>query len=717
MSRLKSVPVIPQMEEVEGGAACLCMVLGSFGKWVPLDQIRTACGVSRDGTKAADIVRAAENYGLTCRSLTLSAEELEKKVKLPAILMRDNGQWMVLCGFRKMKAQLIDPAKGRTQESVSEFKNHYTGECLELQPGKDFVADGKPTTLFSIVFTAILKNRSVLRLVMVTGILAGLGGVLSPVFTRIFTDSILSGERAGWYQGFLYAYGGLILFQLVASIINQVTVIRATGKIAVQSNASYMRHLLHLPMAFFARRKTGDLASRQDENDVVALTLIGQMTPLVLNLVMLLFYLIVMAQYNLILTAVGLSTLVINLLIAKRLGKLRREISATKAKDVANMNSATVTGIDIIQTIKATGSENGYFERWSGFHASANRVKVQFMRRTQFLVTAPFYLQELSNYIVMFIGFWLIIMGHISAGLLLTFLQFMKAISEPVNQLLAAGELLEAMGASVERIQDVMDYPEEENTQGGIEAVDLENVRKLSGRIEMSHVTFGYSRYGEPLLEDFSLSLEPGKRIALGGASGSGKSTVTKLLTGLYQPWDGEIRFDGKLISEIPRNIFRASISMVDQEIALFHDTIANNIKMWDTSIEDFEMVLAARDAGIHDQINSRKGGYQMMLQEGGKNLSGGERQRIEIARVLAADPSILILDEATSALDARTEYEISEYVRSRGITCVIIAHRLSTIRDCDEIIVLDRGHVTERGTHEELMSAGGYYEALIRTA
>ena len=717
MSRLKSVPVIPQMEEVEGGAACLCMVLGSFGKWVPLDQIRTACGVSRDGTKAADIVRAAENYGLTCRSLTLSAEELEKKVKLPAILMRDNGQWMVLCGFRKMKAQLIDPAKGRTQESVSEFKNHYTGECLELQPGKDFVADGKPTTLFSIVFTAILKNRSVLRLVMVTGILAGLGGVLSPVFTRIFTDSILSGERAGWYQGFLYAYGGLILFQLVASIINQVTVIRATGKIAVQSNASYMRHLLHLPMAFFARRKTGDLASRQDENDVVALTLIGQMTPLVLNLVMLLFYLIVMAQYNLILTAVGLSTLVINLLIAKRLGKLRREISATKAKDVANMNSATVTGIDIIQTIKATGSENGYFERWSGFHASANRVKVQFMRKTQFLVTAPFYLQELSNYIVMFIGFWLIIMGHISAGLLLTFLQFMKAISEPVNQLLAAGELLEAMGASVERIQDVMDYPEEENTQGGIEAVDLENVRKLSGRIEMSHVTFGYSRYGEPLLEDFSLSLEPGKRIALVGASGSGKSTVTKLLTGLYQPWDGEIRFDGKLISEIPRNIFRASISMVDQEIALFHDTIANNIKMWDTSIEDFEMVLAARDAGIHDQINSRKGGYQMMLQEGGKNLSGGERQRIEIARVLAADPSILILDEATSALDARTEYEISEYVRSRGITCVIIAHRLSTIRDCDEIIVLDRGHVTERGTHEELMSAGGYYEALIRTA
>jgi ABC-type bacteriocin/lantibiotic exporter with double-glycine peptidase domain len=270
------------------------------------------------------------------------------------------------------------------------------------------------------------------------------------------------------------------------------------------------------------------------------------------------------------------------------------------------------------------------------------------------------------------------------------------------------------MGASVERIRDVMDYPEEENTAAGTDAIDLEKVRKLSGKVEMSHVTFGYSKYGDPLLKDFSLTLEPGKRIALVGASGSGKSTVAKMLAGLYQPWSGEIRFDGKQIAEIPGEIFRASVSMVDQDIVLFHDTISNNIKMWDSSIEDFEMVLAARDAGIHEQIESRRGGYRMMLQAGGTNLSGGERQRIEIARVLAADPSILILDEATSALDARTEYEISEYVRSRGITCVIVAHRLSTIRDCDEIIVLDKGVVVERGTHDELYAKGGYYADLI---
>jgi ABC-type bacteriocin/lantibiotic exporter with double-glycine peptidase domain len=200
------------------------------------------------------------------------------------------------------------------------------------------------------------------------------------------------------------------------------------------------------------------------------------------------------------------------------------------------------------------------------------------------------------------------------------------------------------------------------------------------------------------------------------GGSGSGKSTIAKLLSGLYQPWEGEIRYDGKLISEIPRSIFTASVSVVDQDVVLFEDAIQNNIKMWDNTIENFEMILAARDAGVHEDILSKKGGYQHQLKEGGRDLSGGQRQRIEIARVLAGDPSVIIMDEATSALDAKTEYEVSEAIKARGITCIIVAHRLSTIRDCDEIIVLDKGNVIERGTHDELLKNDGYYKKLVVT-
>ena len=715
MNRIKNVPVIPQMEELEGGASCLAMILAYLGKWVSLDQVRTACGISRDGISDEHIRRGAESFGLQCEKTEMAAGDLRAKAPLPAIVLCGEDRWRVLCGFRKNKVQLIDPEKGRIAVSFGELEKEYAGTLLALRPGKDFKADGKRNGILQILRSAIRGNRRAMMITMVTGMLAALGGLFAPAFTRTFTDDILTSNRLSWYPGILYAFAGLIVFQTVAAVVHQIAVARATGRVAVRSNAAYMRHLLRLPMSFFARRKAGDLANRQEENDTVANTLIGVLAPLLINLMMLVFYLVIMIQYSVVLTCIGVGTIAINMLLIKRLGRIRREMTSTQFRDQANLNSATVSGIDMVETIKATGSENGYFERWSGFHAAVIRAKERFMHKTQFLATLPTVTKAFSENTILLAGFWLIIRGQFTAGLLLTFLQFFSALMTPVNELLEAGESINVMGASVERIRDVMDYPEEEEITP--ERDDGEVVQKLSGTVEMSHVTFGYSRFGEPLLKDFSLKLTPGKRIALVGASGSGKSTIAKLLSGLYQPWEGEIRFDGKKIREIPRDVFKASLSMVDQEITIFHDTVDNNIKMWDASIEDYEMVLASRDAGIHDQIVSRKGGYQMVLREGGRNLSGGERQRIEIARVLAMDPTILILDEATSALDARTEFEISNSVRDRGMTCVIVAHRLSTIRDCDEIIVLERGRVVERGTHEQLMAAGGYYQSLIMTA
>ncbi len=716
--RMVHVPLVLQMEEMEGGAACLTMILMYYRKAVSQDQVRSSCGISRDGIRLLDIVRAGTSFGLLCEEKHISAKELtDGAERCPVILEWEKNQFVILEGFRSGKAHLIHPSKGRMRLSTEAFEKKYKGSCVSCIPGKEFKADGERKDTAAFLRSVMRSDGRTMILVLITGFLAAAGGVLSPVFSRVFTDDILSGHRTSWYPEILYFFAAVIFFQLIAMTIHSALIIRSTGRLAVGFNASYMHHLLQLPLDFFSRRRTGDLANRQNANDTIAETMIGKLAPLLMNILMLAFYLVVMAQYSLPLTAIGAATIVLNLLVARRVGRIRREISSTQYRNQSNLDSATVSGIDMIETIKATGSETGYFERWSGFHASVVKAEVEFNNIAKYLLVLPSLIQKISDCVVLVTGCYLIIEGRFSAGILIAFLQFLEALSAPVNDLIEAGEDLQEMGSSLERVWDVMDYPEEVDTGRDYEGIRFENVSKLSGHVELKHVTFGYSRYADPLIEDFSLTLTPGKRVALVGESGSGKSTIARLVAGLSEPWSGEILFDGKRIREIPRAVFKSSLSMVNQEIALFHDTMENNIRMWDGSVTDYEMKLAARDAGIHDFVISESDGYRMMLEENGKNLSGGERQRVEIARGLAGDPAILIMDEATSALDARTEYEISEYIKNRQVTCIIVAHRLSTVRDCDEIIVLDGGRVVERGTHDELMALGGLYGKLIQTA
>ena len=404
--------------------------------------------------------------------------------------------------------------------------------------------------------------------------------------------------------------------------------------------------------------------------------------------------------------------MIINLLVNQYITTKQIQISRVQMRDEAKLTAATVSGIEMIETIKASGAENGFFEKWSGYQASVNSQNVKAMRMNAYYGLIPQAVSIIVNMTILGVGFNLIIKGEFTVGMLFAFQTMLSSFMMPVTDLANAGTTIREMRTDMERVEDVMEYPTDVEYKN--EKCKNISYDKLSGRLEMKHVTFGYSKLAPPLIEDFNMTVEMGQKVAFVGGSGCGKSTLAKLISGLYQPWSGEILFDGKPISEIDRNIFTGSLAVVDQDITLFEDTIADNIKMWDRSIEDYEMILASRDASLHEDIMQRDGGYDYRILEGGKDFSGGQRQRMEIARVLAQDPTIIVMDEATSALDAKTEYDVVKAIKDRGITCIVIAHRLSTIRDCDEIIVMEHGKIAERGTHETLMACHGKYEELI---
>ena len=477
-------------------------------------------------------------------------------------------------------------------------------------------------------------------------------------------------------------------------------------------STSYMWKVLHLPMDFFSQRLAGDIQSRMYLNASISTILVEIFAPLLLNTVMMIFYLVLMLKQSVMLTMIGIFTIVLNIIMSRIIAEKRINITRVLMRDQGKLESSTVSGISMIETIKASGAEDGFFRKWAGFQASVNSSEVKSQKTTQILGTIPAFFSTIANYAVLILGIALIMQDKFSLGAVLMFQGFLGSFMQPAMTLISAGQSIQEMRTQMERVEDVMEYPDDASIRNCRK--DSEDFAKLRGNVELKNITFGYSKLEEPLIRDFSLTLKTGQRVALVGASGCGKSTISKLVSGLYQPWSGEILFDGKPRSEYPREVLSGSLAVVDQDIILFEDTIANNIKMWDDTIMDFEMIMAARDASIHDDIVQLKDGYQHKLTSGGKNLSGGQRQRMEIARVLAQDPTVIILDEATSALDAKTEYETVNAIRDRGITCIVIAHRLSTVRDCDEIIVLDHGKVAERGTHEELMKLGGSYAELV---
>lgn len=712
--KVAKVPIILQMESLECGAASLSMVLAYFGKWVPLEQVRSDCGVSRDGSSAKNILKAARNYGLAAKGYKCDLQTV-KKAEFPVIIHWNFNHFVVLNGFHKNKALINDPARGYVKVSMEEFDESFTGIILQFSKTDQFVADGKPKNILDFAKKRCKGTGIAFLFVIFTGLITALISMVQPVFSRVFIDRILTGENPDWLYPVMGCFSFIIIIQIIVTFIHSVYMLKIEGKLAIVANTSFMWHVLRLPMEFFSQRMVGDIAARQSSNEGIAAALIQKIAPILLNMGMLVFFLFIMLSYSPTLTLIALSAVLLNMITAQLIAGKRLNITRVMMRDEGKLAGATVSGIEMIETIKASGSENGYFEKWAGYQAAVNSGKVSYAKVNQYLGSIPLFLQQLASILVLTAGTGLILSGQLSVGMLLAFQGFMSSFLSPVNDLMEELQGIQEMKSSIDRIEDVMCY-ETDRKDVDSEVTEDEEFSKLTGNIEMKNITFGYSKLGEPLIENFNMQITPGKRIAFVGSSGCGKSTLAKLLSGLYQPWSGEILFDGKPMQEIRREVFTGSLAVVDQDIILFEDTIANNIKMWDETIEDFEMILAARDAVIHNDIVQREGGFHCQVLEGGKNFSGGQRQRFEIARVLAQDPTVVILDEATSALDAKTEYEVVKAIKDRGITLIIIAHRLSTIRDCDEIIVLDKGIVMERGTHEELYGAGGLYAQLIAT-
>lgn len=710
------VPTVLQMEGVECGAASLAMILAYFGKYIPLEELRIACGISRDGSKASNILKAARKYGFEAKGFRNEPESL-KEMPMPVVVHWNFNHFLVVEGFKKGKVFLKDPASGSRVVTDEEFSKSFTGITLAFTPTPEFQKDRKKPSLISSLKRRLKGSETALIYVILVGLALVVPGLAIPVFSRVFVDDILLSGKYSWVIPLLIGMGATAILRGLLTWLQQVYLLKLETKIAVTSSGQFLWHILRLPAEFFSQRFAGDITSRMQSNDNVAKLLSGKLATTALNLVMIIFYFALMLQYNVVLALVGLIIASVNFLYLKTVSVRRVDQNNKLLQDQGKVIGTGMVGLQIIETLKATGSESDFFAMWSGYQAKALNSEQNIGVSSQFLTAFPSFLTGINNAIVLALGGFLILEGQMTIGMLVAFQSLMASFMGPVTDMVGLGTELQEMQGEMNRLDDVLKYPIKKE----IVDADGENTcytgEKLEGFVELKQITFGYSSLEPSLIEDFSLKLRPGSRVALVGGSGSGKSTIAKIIAGIHSPWSGEIFFDGRPCAAFSKAVINNSLAMVDQEINMFQGTVRDNITLWDETISDAEMIRAAKDACIHDDITARSGGYDHLVEEGGKNFSGGQRQRLEIARALVQNPSIIIMDEATSALDPLTEKRVDENIRRRGCTCIIVAHRLSTIRDCDEIIVMEKGRIMERGTHDELKDNDGIYAGLIQMA
>lgn len=714
-------PTLLQMEGVECGAAALGIILGYYGRVVPLPELRVSCGVSRDGSKASNILKAARNYGMQAKGFKKEIKQLVE-IKPPYIVFWNFNHFLVVEGFVGDRVWLNDPGTGPRSVTIQEFEEAYTGVVLVIETGPEFKKGGRQPNIINALWTRLKGSSGELLFCILAGFFLVIPELIIAAGSQVFVDNILIENRPNWLRPLLVGMGVAVVLQAVLTLLQLNKLRYLNFRLSVSMTGQFLWHLLRLPTSFYAQRFAGEISNRVNINSKVAKVLSGQLARTAIDAVMLIIYAAVMLAYDWVLTLIGVIAVAINISVLQWVSRRRIDTNMRLSQDRGKLAGAEIGGLESIETIKAAALESDFFSRWAGYYAKVTNAQQELSQTDLILGTLPTLLTSLTSMLLLVVGGVRVIDGHLSIGMLIAFQSLMSHFQKPANTLVGLGSTIQELDGDLQRLDDVLNNPTDsvlkgqvKNEQSSPQYAWPKDSYRLQGYIELRNVSFGYSRVDEPLIKNFSCTLKPGQRIAFVGGSGSGKSTLSKLVTGLYEPWEGEILFDGIPRQQIPRSVLTNSLGMVEQEIFLFAGTVRDNLTLWDDTISNAQLMQACQDAAILDVVMAIPGGLDGTLMERAANLSGGQRQRLEIARALVNDPVILVMDEATSALDTETEKIIDRKLRRRGCTCIIVAHRLSTIRDCDEIIVLERGKVTQRGTHEEMKDVGGSYARLIQ--
>lgn len=708
-------PTVLQMEAVECGAAALAMVLGHYGRFVPLEELRIACGVSRDGSRAGNLLKAARSYGLAAKGMQMDLAALAE-VRAPAVLFWEFNHYVVYDGtgrrFGRRGVYVNDPGKGRRFVPMDEFDTSYTGIVLTFEPGPGFRRGGRKPGVLGAMPARLRGTSGTMAAAVLSSLLLVAVGAAVPALSRTYIDMFLIGEQTSLLGVLFASLAVALVLTATLTALQQANLLRGRIISSTLGSARFLRHLLRLPVAFYSQRNPADLVQRLQSNDTVAETLARDLAAAGVDAVVVLLYAVLLWTYDPQLTLVGVGVALLNVAALRLVIRLRATGTQKLRAESARLTNTSYSGLQLIETMKATGGENGFFRRWAGQHAVTLDVQQRLGVPSAWLAIVAPTLAALNSALILMIGGLRAAEGHLTVGLLVAFQALVTSFTAPISRLGGVAGRIQDFAADVARLKDVENFPVDPVHARREPAA---GTRRLKGHLELENITFGYSPLDTPLLKDFSLSVGPGRQVALVGGSGSGKSTVSRLISGLYTPWEGAVRIDGMRLEDIPRGALAASVSFVDQDVFLFEGTVRDNVTLWDPSIPDEAVTAALEDAAVLDAVARRPGGIHSRVEQDGRNFSGGQRQRLEIARALVRRPSILVLDEVTSALDAVTEQVIIDNLRRRGCACVVIAHRLSTVRDSDEILVLDRGTVVERGRHEHLVAAGGPYAELVK--